>query len=167
MPSGASSVVRFPNSSAMSWLGTNTFLIISNWSGSTLGGGAHRIIFGNSTAALTPQQVTKISFRNPATLAYGTYPAKILGSGELVPDGVPPTGHNPSHVAIRKLPDSTVQITVTADPGYNYGVLTSPDLANWSLWTNRVATNGTFSVIDPNHVDWWPYRRFYKAVLMQ
>ena len=167
MPSGASSLVRFQNSSAMVWLGTNTFLIVSNWAGSTLGGGAHRIIFGNSSAALTPQQVAKISFRNPANFAYGTYPAKILPSGEIVPDGVPPTGHNPSRLAIRKLPDSTVQITVTADPGYNYGVLTSDDLINWSFWTNRVATSGSFTVVDPNNVEWWPWRRFYKAVLMQ
>ena len=165
MPSG-SSTVRFRNSSALSW-DAKASLIIDNWSGSYLGGGSQRIIFGNSSAALTPQQLAKSSFRNPAGFAFGTYQVKILANGEIVPDGLPPTGHNPSRLAIRKLPDSTVLITVTADPGYNYGVLTSSDLVNWNLWTNRVATSSTFSVVDPNHVDYWPYRRFYKAVLMQ
>ena len=165
MPSDPS-IVRFRNSAAQVWPADAT-LVVTGWNGSQAGGGSHRIIFGNSSAALTSQQLAKIFFRTPGGLAYGTYQAKILPTGEIVPDGLPPTGHNPSRLAIRKLPDSTVQITVTADPGYNYGVLTSTDLATWNLWTNRVATNGTFTVVDPNSVEWWPYRRFYKAVLMQ
>jgi len=162
----SSSTVRFRSSSALSW-DAGASLTIDNWSGSHLGGGSHRIIFGNSSAALTPQQLAKILFRNPPGFAYGLHPAKILPSGEIVPDSLPPTGHNPSRLALRTLPDSTVQITVTADPGFDYGVLTSPDLANWTLWTNRVATNGTFTVIDPTPVQSWPQRRFYKAVLMR
>jgi hypothetical protein len=166
MPSKASSIVRFRNSTAFTWDSTAS-LMIDNWSGSPAGGGSQRIIFGQSSAALTPQQLTKISFRYPAGFAWGMYSAKILSSGEIVPDGLPPTGRNPSRLALRKLPDSTVQITVAGDAGYDYGILISEDLANWNLWTNRVATNGTFSVVDPKRVDDWPYRRFYRAVLMQ
>lgn len=165
MPSNAC-VLRFRNSSAIGWAEGAT-LIIDNYSGSYLGGGTQRIIFGNNASALTAQQLAKIFFRNPADLAFGLHPAKILPSGEIVPDGVPPTGHNPSRVALRKLPDSTVQTTVTGDPGYDYAVLTSTDLINWNFWTNRVATNGSFSVIDPQRTQDWPYRRFYKAVLMR
>jgi hypothetical protein len=166
MPS-ASAITRFRNSSALAWSNAPS-LIITNWAGSNLGGGSHRIIFGNSATALTPQQVAKISFHSPAGFPWGLHPAKILSTGEIVPDGLPPLGHNPSRLAIRKLPDSTAEITVTADPGYNYGVLVSSDLANWNLLTNRVATNGTFSVTDPTSFNWWwPYNRFYKAVLMQ
>ena len=167
MPSNVSCVARFKNSSPLSW-GASTALIIDNWAGSYLGNGAHRIIFGNNSAALTPQQLAMISFRNPAGLAYGTYSTKILSTGEIVPDGLPPTGHNSSRIALLMRPDSRIQVTVTGDPGYDYGVLVSYDLANWNLWTNRVATNGSFSVVEPYTVyDGWPYRRFYKAVLMR
>ena len=166
MPSDASAVVRFRNSAALAW-DTGASLIIDNWSGAPTGGGSQQIIFGNSSTALTAQQVAKISFRNPTDFAWGTYFARILASGEVVPDALPPTGLNPSRLALRTLPDATVQITVTGDPGYTYGVLTSEDLATWSLWTNRLATNGTFSVIDPRFVHDWPYRRFYRAVLMR
>ena len=165
MPSAAS-VLRFQNSSAIPWDSTAS-LIINNWSGSHLGGGSQRIIFGNSAAALTPQQVAKISFRNPAGLAYGMHPAKILSTGEIVPDSFPPVGRTPPRLALRKLPDSTVEITLAVEPGYDYGVLTSTDLATWNFWTNRVATNNTITVVDPNQVHWWPYRRFYKAVFMR
>jgi hypothetical protein len=167
MPSGSSCVARFRNSSALPWDATTSFTI-NNWSGSHLGGGAHRIIFGNNAAALTPQQLAKISFSNPAGFAWGVHPAKILPSGEIVPDSLPPTGHNPSRVALHMRPDSRIQITVTGDPGFDYGVLTSYDLANWTFWTNRLATNGTFSVVEQYTVhDSWPYRRFYKSVLMR
>ncbi|HKQ38095.1 MAG TPA: hypothetical protein VJ063_08465 [Verrucomicrobiae bacterium] len=165
MPAG-SAVVRFNNSSAMGWAPSGT-MIIDNWAGSYLGGGQHRILFGNNTAGLTPTQLHWIYFRNPAEFAYGTYPTKILPTGEIVPDGLPATGHNPAHLAIRQLPDSTVQITATVDPGYKYGVLSSYDLQNWNMWTNRLATNGTFTVVDSSPVFDWPFRRFYKAVLMQ
>ena len=165
MPS-ALTVLRFRNSSSLAWSSTS-MLIINNWSGSYAGGGSQCIIFGNSSAALTPQQVAKIFFNNPVGHTFGLHPAKILPSGEIVPDTTPPTGRTPPRLALRKLPNSTVEITVTVEPGYDYGVLTSTDLGTWNLWTNRVVTNNTFTVVDPNQVQWWPYRRFYKAVFMR
>ncbi|HKQ39576.1 MAG TPA: hypothetical protein VJ063_15980, partial [Verrucomicrobiae bacterium] len=161
-----SSTLRFRNSSGLAWSSIAS-LIISNWSGSYLGDGRQRIIFGNSSSALTPQQLRQILFAYPANLAYGIYPAKILSTGEIVPDGLPPTGHNPSRVAVRESsPGYTMEISVTGDAGYDYGLLTSYDLVNWHLLTNHVATNGTFSVTDLQYQ--WPYYlRYYKAVLMR
>jgi len=39
--------------------------MIENWNGSADGGGRQQVIFGNSAAALTAQQVSQIQFRNP------------------------------------------------------------------------------------------------------
>jgi hypothetical protein len=157
-------VVRFRDSSGLNWANGAT-LTITNWNGSHLGGGQHRIIFGNSAAALTAQQLRQIFFRDPGGgLSPGLHPAKILPSGEIVPDSLPPTGRIPPRLAIRKQPSGAMEITVAGEAGYDYGVWRSFDLTNWGFWTNRVATNGTMSVIDPAT---WPSERFYKAVLMQ
>ena len=163
MPSN-SCVLRFKSSSALTWDSTAA-LIITNWSGSYLGGGAQRIIFGNSASALMPQQVARIFFRNPGGgLSPGLHPTRILATGEIVPNSVPPTGRIPPRLAIRKPDPYSAQITVTGEAGYDYGVLTTYDFKDWTFWTNRVATNGTMSVIDPYA---WGYQKFYKAVLMR
>jgi hypothetical protein len=60
-------------------------LFIDNWNGSPAGGGQHRVIFGSNASSLTPQQLSQIQFRNPAG-ANGTSPARILATGEIVPD---------------------------------------------------------------------------------
>jgi hypothetical protein len=159
-----SAVVRFGDSRTMAWTSDAT-LTISNWNGSHLGGGAHQIFFGNSAAALTAQQLRQIYFRDPGGgLSPGLHPTKILPNGEIVPDSEPPIGRIPPRLAIRKLPPGNgFEIIVTGEAGYNYGVLRSFDLTNWGFWTNRVATNGTMTVID---TETWPPHRFYKAVLM-
>lgn len=60
-------------------------LIINAWKGSRTGGGADRIVVGNSADALTPRQLAGIGFRNPAGLPPGLYTSAILTTGELVP----------------------------------------------------------------------------------
>jgi len=77
-------VVRFGNSSSVAWSNQAT-LFIDNWNGSPSGGGQHQVIFGSSASSLTPQQISQIQFRNPDG-ASSTFPARILSSGEIVPD---------------------------------------------------------------------------------
>jgi hypothetical protein len=82
-PSG-NCALYFLNSSGLVWSNAST-LTISNWNGALFGGGAQRIHFGYDNTGLTAQQISQVQFLNPAGLAAGTYPARILSSGELVP----------------------------------------------------------------------------------
>jgi hypothetical protein len=91
LPWNTNSVVNFRSSSSVSWMNTAT-LTISNWSGSISGGGTHQIIFGDSAAALTPQQLSQIYFQDPVGQPPGLYSAKILSNGEIVPNVLTPTG---------------------------------------------------------------------------
>ncbi len=78
-------VVQFATSSGVPWSG-GASLIIPNWSGSTNGGGSQQLIFGTSASGLTAQQLSQMQFTNPAGLPGGTYSARILSDGEVVPD---------------------------------------------------------------------------------
>jgi hypothetical protein len=82
MPSG-SSMLRFTASAGTIWSNQAT-LTITGWNGSPSGGGLHQIIFGNSSSALTAQQLSQIQFANPNGVN-GVYFATILPSGEIVP----------------------------------------------------------------------------------
>jgi hypothetical protein len=79
---------QFAKSSALAWNGTG-FLHITNWVGSTNGGGANQFIVGNSAAGLTVAQLSRILFENPSGFSTGSYPARILSTGEVVPTGQP------------------------------------------------------------------------------
>jgi hypothetical protein len=74
-------IIRFANSSAVSWAGTQ--LTINGWQGAYDGtsGTIGKIYFGSSAAALTAAQLEKIRFYD------GTYyyDATLLSTGELVP----------------------------------------------------------------------------------
>ena len=139
-------------------------LTIENWAGGPFGGGPQQLIFGTSAAALTPQQLKQILFQDPPGLAAGLYPAMILSNGEVVPNALPATGHIQPTVHLCCQNDATMQITVRGEVGGNYGIEISTGLMSWTFWTNRVADNGTMSVMDTdatNHL-----QRFYRAVLM-
>ena len=127
-------------------------------------GGPQQILFGTSAAALTPQQLKQILFQDPPGLAAGLYPAMILSNGEVVPNALPATGHIQPTVHLFCQNDATMQITVRGEVGGNYGIEISTGLMSWTFWTNRVADNGTMSVMDTdatNHL-----QRFYRALLM-
>lgn len=81
---GTPGQLKFLNSSAASWT-NGAILVITNWIGSTNGGGANRLIVGNSANGLNASQIATIRFVNPSGLPAGTYFAGILGSGEIVP----------------------------------------------------------------------------------
>ena len=72
----------FAPSANVAWQ-SGTTLQIKNWAGSLSGGGMHQITF--SPNGLTAQQVGQMRFENPAGLPAGTYAARMLASGEIVP----------------------------------------------------------------------------------
>lgn len=84
LPVGNSCIIRFTDSSSVVWSNQATFLI-DNWRGSPSGGGQHQIIFGSSGSSLSPQQISQILFRIPNGVS-GISPARILSTGEIVPD---------------------------------------------------------------------------------
>jgi hypothetical protein len=87
-------LMRFADSSSLNWSNTGVLTIV-DWNGSLAGGGTNVIGFGNSSNALTAQQLSQIQFANPVGLPAGNYLAKILSNGEVVPgdhsflDGAP------------------------------------------------------------------------------
>ena len=80
-PNG-SSALRFANSSSQPW-DPSAILYITNWHGSTSGGGGTQLSFGSDSSGLTKQQVGQIRF----VLSIGLYPVTILATGEVVPAG--------------------------------------------------------------------------------
>jgi len=83
-----SCVLHFADSHGVAWTSGVT-LAITNWAGSTQGGGQHQIIFGSNGSALTAAQLSEVFFANPAGFPGGTYQARILSTGELVPASGP------------------------------------------------------------------------------
>jgi hypothetical protein len=78
-------VLRFADSSSLSWSNQAT-VSIENWAGSLNGNGVHQIIFGSSGSSLTQAQLAQILLDHPNGLASGIYIARILSTGEIVPD---------------------------------------------------------------------------------
>ncbi len=64
-------------------------ITVYNWNGSTNGGGTDQLSFGASSSALTAGQLGQIRFVNPGGFSSGTYPARMLSTGEVVPMPVP------------------------------------------------------------------------------
>jgi fibronectin-binding autotransporter adhesin len=156
LPAGAS-VLHFADSSSVTW-SNEPMLLVDGWSGSLFGGGQQRIIFGNNAGALTAAQLGKIQFQNPAGLAAGNYPAKILSSGEIVPNsGVA----QPASMALAAQPGG-MQVTLQGEAGRTYCIEVSTDLVHWVAWTNCTNTNGTTRVTDTANCP----ARFYRARLV-
>ena len=90
---GNLAVLRFADSHTNSWQsqlqGVTPQLTVYDWNGSTNGGGTDQLIFGASSSALTASQLAQIRFVNPGGFSSGTYPARILSTGEVVPMPVP------------------------------------------------------------------------------
>ncbi|MDB6026748.1 MAG: Autotransporter-associated beta strand repeat protein [Verrucomicrobiales bacterium] len=83
------SILKFANSSAIPWTAATT-LTVSNWNGSIFGAGTEQLFFGTTGAGLSAAQMNQIKFVNPAGFGAGTYAAKILSTGEVVPNAVAP-----------------------------------------------------------------------------
>jgi hypothetical protein len=76
--------LAFQNSSSLAWSNGWT-LTVSNWNGSTNGGGSDQLMFGNNSSGLTPAQLRQVVFVNPAGFPAGAYPAQMFATGEVVP----------------------------------------------------------------------------------
>jgi hypothetical protein len=93
---GTSAILRFADSHTNSWQsqlqGVVPRLSVYNWNGATNGGGTDQLVFGVSSSSLTTTQLTQIRFVNPGGFSSGTYPARILATGEVVPTPLPVLG---------------------------------------------------------------------------
>ena len=78
------STAAFQPSSTVLWPVGST-LVVSNWHGNTNGGGLTRFIVGTNGSGLSVAQLAQTAFVNPAGFASGTYGARILATGEVVP----------------------------------------------------------------------------------
>ena len=158
LPSSNSCVLQFADSSSLTW--SNATLVIENWSGSLYGGGSHQLFFGSSASGLNTQELADIRFHAPAGLALGDYPARILLSGEVVPD----SGHAlPLSLGLMTSTPGNVRLAVRCDIGSRYRVDISSDLQHWSPWTNEINTTGTITIQDPTSN---APMRFYRAILV-
>lgn len=82
---GNASRLSFAYSSGETWAGGAT-LVITNWNGNLSGGGAEQLRFGTDSMGLTAAQLNQIQF----IIGTNVYSAKILSTGEVVPNNVPP-----------------------------------------------------------------------------
>lgn len=156
MPDG-SGTLHFANSSGVLW-SNGPVLVVQNWSGSLYGGGQQQIVFGSSAMGLTAQQLAQVQFQNPAGLPSGTYPARILPTGEIVPNAGGPL---PAQLSLQ-VQANGMQLTVQGQSGHNYSVQVSTDLVHWATWTNQTNSSGAFTVTDTAAAN-YPVR-FYRAV---
>jgi hypothetical protein len=81
----AGTAVRFRDSSRVDW---SDDLQIVGWQPRTGAAGSH-IFFGTNAQGLTQAQLNRIRFVNPAGWPAGSYPARILETGEIVPAAPP------------------------------------------------------------------------------
>jgi hypothetical protein len=157
MPDGVSTV-HFADSSGVAWSNAVS-LVVDGWSGHFFGGGQQQIIFGDNATGLTDSQLAQIQFRNPAGVAVGMYPARILATGEVVPkaEGAPPD------LRLAQQP-AGMQVTLQGELGSTYSIEASTDAVHWVPLTNEVNSTGTMTVTDTAAAN-YPVR-FYRARLM-
>lgn len=140
----------------MTW-STQAVLHIGNWSGSPYGGGNQRILFGTNSAALTTQQLSQILFLGPV----GTYYARILPTGEIVPDTGAPL---PLVIGLPNQTNGAMQVAIRGEIGCRYAIEVSTNLLHWTWWTNQLNTDGRLFVNDCSVTN-CPVR-FYRTVLL-
>lgn len=83
---GNASRLSFANSSGEAWLGGATLEVL-NWNGISSGGGMEQLKFGTDSSGLTSVQLSQIQFQ----VGTNHYPAKILETGEVVPQQLTPS----------------------------------------------------------------------------
>jgi hypothetical protein len=143
----------------MKW--ANELFNLKQWSGSLYGGGQQQIFFGTNASSLTAQQLSQIQFQNPAGLAPGNYPARILPTGEIVPDTGAPL---PPVLNLICASNGPMHLSIGGDIGRSYTVEVSIDLVHWNTWTDQFNASGTMT-LDDNDSTNCP-QRFYRAHLM-
>ncbi|HEX7860646.1 MAG TPA: hypothetical protein VF773_09990 [Verrucomicrobiae bacterium] len=76
--------ISFARSNGEQW-NTSALLTILMWGGSTHGGGADQVRFGNNRNGLSAEQLAQVQFMDPVGLPSGVYRAEMLETGEVVP----------------------------------------------------------------------------------
>jgi len=84
----STTVLRFSDSRDLAWYGSGKLAVL-NWSGFTNGRGTDQLYVGTTSDGLTTTQLARITFSDPEGLPPGTYPARILPTGEIVPGDRP------------------------------------------------------------------------------
>lgn len=144
LPTNHSCTLHFADSSSVAWT-SGAILIITNWAGSTQGGGQHQIIFGSNSSALTTAQLSGVVFANPAGLPGGMYSATILSSGEIVPRAITPAVAG----APMRQTNGTMDVLVSGELGKAYGMDVSTDLVHWVFLSTQTNQSGTMTFQDP------------------
>lgn len=143
--SGTNTMLLFTNFAAA----VGATLVVSNWSGSLSGGGAVRLYI----QGLSIYELDQITFRNPAGLPPGDYPAKLIGN-EIVPvpfnSWTKSTDGNwaDSFWSLGILPDNTQSVLITN--GGQKSVSITTDTANnypSSLRVNELTLSGTSTLL--------------------
>jgi hypothetical protein len=148
-------------------ISSNTSLVISNWSGSFAGGGTHQILIGNASEAFMSAPVAGIVFHNPAGVAPGTYLARVLSTGEIVPVAFPAWPTTPwSGGRMWVLPQSngSLRLDFQGTAGSNYLIQSSWNLVDWAPLTNVGPPDSVLSIQNV-----WAtngFSRFYRARLI-
>jgi len=75
----------------------------------------------------------------------GNYPARILATGEIVPDTGAPL---PPMANLSGSTNGTMHLSIGGDVGETYTIEVSTNLVNWTWWTNQFNSNGTISIFD-------------------
>ena len=140
--------IHFANSSSQAWSSSATLQIV-NWTGALTGGGQSQLSFGNGSGGLTAGQVAQIQFQYPQ----GIYPAKILPSGEVVPNatGIP---FYPSDLSATAISSNQINLlwTDNAINATGYGIERSLDGSNFVqvATASANATNYSDTGLAPN-----------------
>ncbi len=149
---GAATTVNFSSSSGNAWT-AGKFLIVSNWNGSTSGGGPDVVKFGVSPGGLTAGQLAQIKWINPFGAGDLTG-AEQLASGEIVPL-VAPVSLN---AASGNPPITPFQSSVTGIAGAGYIIQANTNL-NTTNWINILTNTGSFNFIDQDSTN-YPMRYY-------
>ena len=117
--------MRFADSSAETSPGS---LEIHGWAGSFNGGGSNRLFFGTNKTGLTSTQLAQIRFVDPTGLPQGTYRARILSTGEVIP-----LRDVPENAAV----DQVMSLPTTASPRLLITALGEPAVVTWPFTNAR------------------------------
>jgi len=132
---GSASRLSFANSSGENWA-AGALLLVSDWNGILSGGGAEQLKFGPDQSGLTQAQLNQSYFRIGTNL----YSAKILNTGEVVPDQVVPpplaVSKQGNQLVLSWLPGYSLQTATNISGPYVNVPGTGPSSGASSPYTN-------------------------------
>ena len=130
---GENGKLSFRESSGEPW-NVGAILIVTNWHGSSNGGGKDQLKFGHHASALTASQLNRIRFVNPAGFPPGSYMAQTLRTCEVVPAPSPTLAFSArgTNIVLRWMGDFGLQTATNLGGPFE-------DLSAVSPYTNDLA----------------------------